>query len=189
MDSIIAMSISHKSFNAQLFRLMVYRRVLHPELLKLQGRQLYRHGDGDYEAECWISPSGHAVRFQVNQEVVSEVVIEKGDHLPEHGLIHALPCMGEKDFELDNEGCIGYVTTVQTESLSENLYLATFQEMRDFAVESRALFHEWKDDDAPASLSIIDCQKFKREFHVQSYHLIGPSTMVLRTQSIFEVRK
>lgn len=180
------MSVSHKSFNAQLFRLMVYQRALHPELLNLQGRRLYRHGD--YEAECWIAPSGHVVRFQVDKSAVTEVVIEKGDHLPELGLIHALPCLGEKDFTLDADIDIDYVTTVQTESLSENLYLATCREMQGFAAESQALIHQWNNDDGTANMSILDCQKFKREFHVQSYHLIGASFMVLRTQSIFERR-
>lgn len=180
------MSVSHKSFNAQLFRLMVYQRALHPELLDLQGRRLYKHGD--YEVECWIAPSGHVVRFQVDKNAVTEVVIEKGDHLPETGLIYALPCLGEKDYELEAQGRIGYVTTVQTEILSENLYLATYREMRDFAQESEALSHEWKDADGLISLSMLDCQKFKREFHVQSYHMIGAGCMVLRTQSIFEVR-
>ncbi len=181
------MSVSHKSFNAQLFRLMVYQRALHPELLNMQGRRLYRHGD--YEAECWIAPSGHIVRFQVDSHAVTEVVIEKGDHLPELGLVHALPCLGEKDFTLDDDDAeIDYVTTVQTESLSENLYLATCREMHDFATEAHALMHTWHDEEGTENMSILDCQKFKREFHVQSYHLIGPSSMVLRTQSIFEMR-
>lgn len=180
------MNVGHKSFNAQLFRLMVYQRSLHPELLDLQGRRLYRHGD--YEAECWIAPSGHVIRFQIGQDILSEVVIEKGDHLPELGLVHALPCMGEKEFELDSDNNLAYVTTVQIESLSENLYLSTYREMRDFATESDALTYEWKQDDA-MSMSILDCQKFKREFHVQSYHLMGSCSMVLRTQSIYERRK
>lgn len=181
------MSIGHKSFNAQLFRLMVYRRALHPELLNLQARRLFQHGD--YEAECWLAPSGHVVRFQVDKDALTEVVIERGDHLPETGLIHALPCLGEKEFELGVEGPIGYVTTIQTESLSENLYQATYREMRDFAEESKSLFHEWKDEHGGAiNLSILDSQKFKTEFHIQSYHLIGASAMVLRTQSIFERR-
>ena len=179
------MSISHKSFNAQMFRLMVYHRALHPELLDLQGRRLYRHGE--YEVECWIAPSGHVVRFGLEGEAVTEVVIEKGDHLPELGLIHALPCLGEKDFQLEGDGRIGYVTTVQTESLSDNLYMATYREMLDFAQESDSLLYERKNSDGLASLSVLDCQKFKRELHVQSYHLIGSNGMVLRTQSIFEV--
>ncbi len=125
------MSIGHKSSNAQLYRLMVYRRALHPELFDLQERQTYRHGE--YEVEAWLTPSGHIARFQIEGQCLTEAVIESGDHLPEHGLVHALPCLGEKDFELEPEGRIKYVTTVQTESLTDNLFMATLREMRDFA--------------------------------------------------------
>lgn len=179
------MSTAHKSSNAQLFRLMVYRRALHPELFDLQGRRCHRHGE--YEVESWLAPSGHVVRFQIEGQCLTEAVLESGDHLPEHGLVHALPCLGEKDFGLEPEGRIGYVTTVQTEVLTDNLFMATLREMRDFAAEAEALIHEWKDAENNPCLSLLDAQKYKKEFHFQSYHLVGSTGMVLRTQSIFEV--
>ncbi len=88
---------------------------------------------------------------------------------------------------MEPEGRLGYVTTVQTESLTDNLFMATLREMRDFASEADAMIHEWKDNEGNISLSLLDVQKYKKEFHFQSYHLIGSSGMVLRTQSIFEV--
>jgi len=179
------MTTGHKSSNAQLYRLMVYRRALHPELFDLQERQTYRHGE--YEVEAWLTPAGHVCRFQIEGQCLTEAVIESGDHLPEHGLVHALPCLGEKDFELEPEGRIKYVTTVQTESLTDNLFMATLREMRDFAEEAEAICHEWKDNDGNVNLSLLDVQKYKKEFHLQSYHLVGASGLVLRTQSIFEV--
>ena len=165
------MSIGHKSSNAQLFRLMVYRRALHPELFDLQGRRCHRHGE--YEVETWIAPAGHVIRFELDGQAMTEAVLENGDHLPEHGLVHALPCLGEKDFELEPEGRIGYVTTVQTESLTDNLFMATLREMRDFATEAQALSHEWKDAEGNVNLSILDVQKYKTEFHLQAYHLVA----------------
>ena len=180
------MSVGHKSSNTQVFHLMVYRRALHPELFELQGRHQIRHGD--YEAECWIAPAAHVVRFHVHGNTVNEVVIENSDHLPEIGLSYALPCLGEKDFEIDDEEPVGYVTTVQTELLTENLYMATFREMRDFAAESQCLCHEYRDESGVVNLSMLDAQTYKNEFHIQSYHLLGANGFVLRTQSIFEVR-
>lgn len=181
------MSISHKSSNTQVLRLMVYRRALHPELFNLQARRTDRHGE--YEVESWVTAGGHVVRFQVAGQVLTETVIENGDHLPETGLIYALPCLGEKDFELEEpEGKIGYVTTIQTENLTDNLYMATLREMQDFTRETGSLCHEWQDASGVPALSVLDTQKYRREFHVQSYHLLGGSGMVLRTQSIFEIR-
>lgn len=179
------MSVSHKSSNTQMFRLMVYRRPLHPELFDLQTRRTDRHGE--YEIESWLAPGGHVVRFQVNGQILTETVIEAGDHLPETGLVHALPCLGEKDYEMKAEGRIGYVTTIQTESLTDNLYQATLREMQDFAHETGSLSYEWVDGSGVACLSVLDSQKYKREFHIQSYHLLGASGLVLRTQSIFEI--
>ena len=179
------MSTSHKSSNTGVFRLMVYGRALHPELFEVQARRCFRHGD--YEVEAWVASAGHVVRFQPNGHCLTETVIEDGDHLPETGLIHALPCLGEKDFEMPPEHGLCYVTTLQTESLIDNIYMATLREMRTFAAESDAMIHEWKGDDGSSCLSMLDVQKFKREFHIQSYHLQGPSTTVLRTQSIFEI--
>ena len=164
---------------------MVYRRALHPELFDLQGRRTFEHGD--YEVETWLTPAGHVVRFQVEGQCLTEAVLESGDHLPEHGLVYALPCLGEKDYELEPEGRIGYVTTVQTESLTDNLFAATFREMVDFAAEADAMMHQWKDADNNPCLSLLDVQKYKKEFHLQSYHLVAATCLVLRTQSIFEV--
>lgn len=179
------MSVSHKSSSTQVFRLMVYRRPLHPELFDLQARRTDRHGA--YEIESWLTAGGHVVRFQTAGQCLIETVLENGDHLPETGLVHALPCLGEKDYEHKPEGNIGYVTTIQTESLTDNLYSATFREMQDFAHETGALAHEWTDALGAPSLSVLDSQKYKREFHIQSYHLTGSSGLVLRTQSIFEI--
>jgi Protein of unknown function DUF2617 len=179
------MSVSHKSSSTQAFRLMVYNRALHPELFDLQARRIDRHGD--YEAENWVTPAGHVVRFSFGGEVFSEAVIDNADHLPETGLVHALPCLGEKEFEYEPEGKIGYVTTIQTEALTDNLYGATLREMKDFARETGSLAHAYTDKDGTPCLSVLDTQKYKREFHMQSYHLLGASGWVLRTQSIFEV--
>jgi Protein of unknown function DUF2617 len=180
------MSIGHKSSNTQVFRLMVYRRALHPELFDLQGRRIHRQEE--YEIESWVIPAGHVLRFQREDLCVTETVIENGDHLPEHGLVYALPCLGEKDYELELETRVGYITTVQTELLTDNLYHTTLRELKDTAEEVNAMLYEWTDGDGAPCLSMLDMQRFKREFHVQSYHLMGASGLVLRTQSIFEVR-
>ncbi len=180
------MSVGHKASNTQIFRLMVYRRALHPELFELQTRRTDRHGE--YEVESWLTSSGHVVRFHLGDETLTETVVDRGDHLPETGLVYALPCLGEKDYEMPADGRIGYVTTIQTEALTDNLYAATLREMQDFATETAAISHEWRDAAGVPCLAVLDSQKYRREFHIQSYHLLGSSGMVLRTQSIFEAR-
>ena len=166
---------------------MVYRRALHPELFELQSRRSLELGD--FAVESWICTGGHVVRFQRNETCLTEVVIENGDHLPENGLVHALPCIGEKDYELDSNkpGDVHYVTTIQTETLTDNLYASTLNEMRGFADEANGLCTEWVENDGTACMSLLDTQVYRREFHIQSYHLLGSTGLVLRTQSIFEL--
>ena len=110
---------------------MIYRRPLHPELFDLQTRRCHRQPE--FEVESWVMPAGHVVRFQAGGQSLTEAVLENGDHLPEHGLVHALPCLGEKDYELRTEAKFAYVITVQTEALTDNLYLSTFRALKDFA--------------------------------------------------------
>lgn len=179
------MSVSHKSSSTQVFRMMLYQRALHPELFELVRRRTDRHGE--YEVESWLTNAGHVIRFSVGGQALTETVLDDSDHLPETGLVHALPCLGEKDYELEPRGRIGYVTTIQTESLTDNLYNATYQEMQDFARETGSLCRQWREEDGSSSLAVLDTQKYKREFHVQSYHLIGTTGTVLRTQTIFEI--
>ena len=180
------MSVSPKSINAPAFRMMLYGRPLHPELFDLKVRRTDRHGG--YEIESWITTGGHVVRFAVPGQQMTETVIDAGDHLPETGLLHALPCLGEKDYEMEQEGKLRYCTTIQTETLTDNLYQATLREMEEFAIETGSLSYRW-DTEQGANLSVVDAQKYKREYHVQSYHLIASNGTVLRTQSIFEIAR
>ena len=179
------MSAGPRSSNAtQVFRLMLYRRPLHPELFSLESRRVDHHGE--YEVENWITETGHVVRFQLGEQVLTETVVDHGDHLPENGLVYALPCIGEKEYDMEPEGRLRYFTAIQTEALTDNLYMATLREMQEFARETGAVSHEREAEDGSLFLSLLDTQKYKREYHVQSYHLMGNTGLVLRTQSIFE---
>ena len=180
------MNVNSKSTIVQIPKLMLYKRPLHPELFAFEGRRVDRHGD--YEVETWLVRGGHVVRFVLDGQSLVEAVLEGNDHLPESNLAHVLPCVGEKEFEYEGEGRIGYFTTLQTESLTENLYLATYREMKDFAQEVGGLHHEQETPAGP-NLCILDCQKYKKEFHIQGYHLTASNGNVLRTQSIFEINE
>lgn len=170
----------------QAFQFALYHRALHPELFDLRGRRVVRH-EG-YELECWVFPGGHALRFECGPACFSEVVGPSEAPLPQANVINAFPCVGEH--ELDQHfprEKVGYITTIQSEQLGENLYLATFEEMRDYAREVGALVHRWDTEYGPC-MSIVDIQRQSREVHAQSYHLLAQGGTVLRTQTIFEQR-
>ena len=82
---------------------------------------------------------------------------------------------------------LGYCTTLQTEVLSESLYQSTFREINDLSLEDNTLNYQWDDEAGVSCLSVVELQQYKKEMHLQSYHLLGLSGLVLRTQSIFEI--
>lgn len=173
-----------KSANLQAYRLILYRRVLHPELFEIKGRRTIAYGD--YEIEAWIMPGAHLMRFQHGPVSAVELVTATNSELPERGLVTTIPCAGEKEHEHAFSDIVNYMATVQTESLPPNLYTSTYEELVEFGYESDALMHRWHDADGGPCASILDLQRFRQEIHAQSYHLISQGGLVLRTQAIFE---
>lgn len=180
------MNLPAKQNLLQGYHVVLYSRALHPEHFALKGRKVVRYGD--YELEAWILPGQHVLRFEHKTLCLSELVSESDKGVPQQGIVSAFLCVGERDFEQQfPKDKVNYMTTVQTESLSENLFHATYDEMIDFARQNQALAHRWNDE-AGKCLSVIDIQRMSREVHVQCYHLIAASSFVLRTQSIFECK-
>jgi hypothetical protein len=179
------MNTQFKTPSVQTYRLLLYQRALHPELFAIQDRATVKQSD--YELESWLLPGAHVLRFQTPGGCLTEAVIDQDQQMPQRGLIQALPCLGEKEVDESVDQKIRFVSSLQTEMLSDNLFAATFNEMKDFAAETEAMKVQWMDSDGGQNLSIIDIQRYKREIHAQTYHLIGSAGFVLRTQTIFEL--
>ncbi len=169
---------------APAYQLFLYRRPLHPELFALKGRKTIAHGA--YELEAWIMPGAHALRFRHGAFCGSELVTDRDDRLPVDGAVTGFNCNGEQEFEhkFQTEK-VTYLTSVQTETLSENLYRSTYDEMIDYAKQTDALVHKWTDENGKKCQSLLDLQRLNKEVHVQGYHLIASGGYVLRTQTIF----
>lgn len=174
-----------KSTSLQNYHLLAFRKALHPEFFGIEGRQRVQHGE--YETEAWIFRGGHSLRFQLHGFCLSEVVVEQIDQIPDRGLVTALPCAGERDFEEKVAENLVYMTTMQTETLSDHLYLGTYKEMMQHARDNDSLFAAWTDHAGRPNLSLVDVQHFKSEMHVQGYHLRSDCGLVLRTQSMVQI--
>jgi len=174
-----------RSSSLQNYHMLAFRKALHPEFFGIEGRQRVQHGD--YETEAWIFRGGHSLRFTLQGFCMSEIVVEHIDQIPDRGLIAALPCAGERDFEEKVADNIVFMTTMQTETLSDHLYLGTYKEMMQHARENDSLFAAWTDAAGKPNLSLIDVQHFRNEAHVQGYHLRSDCGLVLRTQSMIQI--
>lgn len=166
------------------YHLILYKRALHPELFSLKQRRSINHGA--YELEAWLMQGAHMLRFQVKAFCASELVTAQENGLPTRGAVATFPCVGEKDYEHPfGEASVKYTTTMQTESLSENLYASTFQEMKSLARETDAVIHTWQEGDGPG-LSMLELHRYAGEVHAHSCHMSPGSGLVLRNSTIFE---
>ena len=174
-----------KSNSLQNYHLLLYRRALHPEFFQLKGRRtLVHHG---FEFEAWIMPGAHLLRFQTPGFAACELVTDQMANLPTEGAVTSFMCAGEHDFEYAfDQTKVKYVSSVQTETLGENLYASTYDEMLQFAAETDSLFHRWLDADGGKCLSLLEVQRIKNEVHAHGYHLLSNGGLVLRTQTIFD---
>jgi len=179
------MSLSTKSSSLQAYNMLVFRNALHPEFFGIEGRNRIEHGE--YEFEAWIFRGGHALRFQHDDTCIVEAVCDDAENLPDRGLATTLPCAGEKDHEAKFGDHIIYMTSIQTEILTNHLYLGTYREMLEFGRESQTLMSVWDDHTGKPNMSLVDMQRFSDEIHVQGYHLRSDCGLVLRTQTIFQV--
>lgn len=180
------MDLSAKSNALQTYQILLYDRALHPELFTLHDRRVIKAGG--YEFEAWLMRGAHLLRFERGPICASELVTDQDDHLPQHGVLTCFPCAGEREHDYSFPRTdVNYMTSVQTETLSENLYLNTLEELRAFGHESSAMMHAFADSMGPC-LSMLDIQRYSTEVHVQSYHLLANPGLVLRTQTIFEQR-
>jgi hypothetical protein len=178
------MNLPTKTNVLQTYQIILYNRALHPEAMSLKGRRVVKHGA--YELEAWVLPGAHMLRFDHGTLCVSELLTDQEKTPPLQGQVSSFLCAGERDVEhkFPREK-VTYMTSVQTETLSESLYAASLEEMLDHVRANHSLSHTW-DDEAGRCLSLVDIQRMAKQVHVQTYHLVASASLVLRTQTIFE---
>jgi hypothetical protein len=181
------MSIPSKTTSLQAYNLLLYRNALHPEFFGIEGRCRVAHGE--YEFESWIYRGGHALRFELADLCLSEIVTDQMEQLPDRGLVTAMPCAGERDHDEEFSERIVYMTSMQTEMLPDHLYLSTYNELLDHGRGCDGLMSIWRDELGRPNLSLVDVQRYRGEVHGQGYHLRSDCGLVLRTQSIFQVKE
>ncbi len=180
------MSLPAKTTSLQAYNMLLYRSVLHPEFFGIEGRCRIEYGEYDFEA--WIFRGGHALRFQHDDICLSEIIYDDIQSLPERGLVTSLQCAGEKDHDARFGDRMAYMTSMQTEVLSDHLYLGTYKEMIEHGRDSQTLLSVWNDQRDKPNMSLLDMQRYADELHVQSYHLRSDVGLVLRTQTIFQLK-
>ncbi|MCA9287214.1 MAG: DUF2617 family protein [Phycisphaerales bacterium] len=208
------MSTPQKTNALQSYQMLLYDRALHPELFSLKARRVVRHGPWELEAwvmqgqhllrfECGAVCASELVTDQeagLPTAGALSAFLCAGERDFEHrfgsangGSANGFPANGGSRPAVvggavgggNGAGGVVYMTTVQTETLSENLYAATCEEMAGHIKENDSLVHAWEGE-MGAGMSIVDVQRYAKEVHAQAYHLLPSGGIVIRTQTIFE---
>ena len=168
--------------------LLLYQRTLHPELFKILATE--KVSRRAYDAEIWLVEGGHVISLTAGKNTLSEVVVTNHEPLTDRGLLHSIPCRGERNHEMTAGENITYMISTQEEQLTQTLYDATKHEISTYAMKRELMSAETPaTPEFGASLSVLDIERRSHELLVQSFHLFDENQMVIKTQAIIEVVK
>jgi hypothetical protein len=179
------MQLPDKLVDQPTYSMALFRAAIHPEFFVIEDRIEVQHNDYDFEA--WLCKGGHVLRFEYEGICVSEIVFPEVGNLPDRGHVTTMVCAGERDHEQEFGDRITLINSMQIELLPEHLFGDSYLELSEFADEVNAKVIRYEDG-ASRGLSILDVQRYNDQLHVQSYHLNSEHGVVLRTQSIFELK-
>ncbi len=179
------MQVPDKLVEQQTYSMALFRSAIHPEFFAIEERIEVLYNEYDFEA--WLFKGGHVLRFEYEGTCVTEVVTPSPEKLPERGHVATMICAGERDHEQEFGDRITLINSMQIEVLPDHLFGDSFQELVDFGEECGAKIVRY-DNGKHHGASIIDVQRFNDQLHAQSYHLQSEYGVVLRTQTIFELK-
>ena len=179
------MQVPDKLIEQPTYNMALFRSAIHPEFFQIEERIEVQHNG--YNFEAWLCKGGHVLRFEYEGICVSEVVFPEVDNLPDRGHVTTIICAGERDYEQEFGDRITVINSMQIEFLPEHLFGDSYDELSEFADEVEAKVIRY-DDGKERGLSILDVQRYNDQLHSQSYHLHSDHGVVLRTQSIFELK-
>ena len=177
---------AHGVAKLQSYQTVLSSKSLHPELFRIEVSS--RVERPAYLFSAWVLRGAHVCSFTTTRGVATELVSDSIAAVPSASVIDSFLCAGERDASRQVEGTnIVHMTAAQTEQLPEHLYADTYNELDDMARGSGSLVYRFSDHGG-ACMSILDIQEYAREIHFQAYHMLAGEGLVLRTQSIFEIR-
>ncbi len=174
-----------KLTSLQSYTMLLYRKAVHPEFFGIEGRQHVEQGGA--ESEAWIFRGGHCVRFQAGDSVLCEVVTDNPAVLPDRALNVQFPCAGEHDHDERMSPKHHFYTTIQTETLSEHLYLGEYKELLARARGSQSLLSMWKDAQDRPNLSVVEMSRSTAGLNIEAWHLRSDCGLILRSSSMILV--
>ncbi len=182
-----AMNTGQKQKVASL-RFYLYDRPLHPELFDIYHD--YQVTMEQYEAQIWVTGCTHVIAFHSGRQSLVEVTADADCELPRNGIQLELPFRGEKTHETLRQWPIHYMMNFQVESMSPMAYSRTHHELARQGAR-RGLFvpfPTWRSRSL-TPFSFMDYEVKPNQLHVFAFHAFPDDLTMVRTQSIFELKR
>ncbi len=168
-------------------RMLIYGRVLHPELFEIFLDKTI--DTGNYEAKIFLIGSGHHILFHTAHADITELLTTRIDILPETCLLETLTVDKNREYQANIENNIHYMLNIQSEQMLAPVFESIYQEMTKFAKHKGMFitFEQWSEDDELAPFSFIDYERRPRELDIFCYHAVPKLNTMIRTQSVFSL--
>jgi len=166
----------------------LFRRPLHPELFTLYSSRQFVQGE--YEVHIWITGCSHLVSVFSGKHCMTELICPPAQMLPTRGLVEQFPFRGEKTHRCEWSNGLRYMTSFQVEVMSQNLYEHTHQDLCNMKKRQGIFvsYPQWDRGDL-ITFSYVDYEAQKTEFRIHTYHAFPEQQTILKTQSLFDLRK
>jgi hypothetical protein len=184
----VAMGVSSGRSRVTDLAFQVFGRVLHPDWFAVRVHR--RLAQGAWEADVRIIEGGHAIVWRAGPVRLTEVLSGPGTALPEPGLLFRSAVRHERSTALRPGGSTEYQTCFEVEKIDREIFAHLNDELTLDAAKG-GLFHRWAPANrlAPSPISHLHVESRPRGLLVQAFHTFPDEQAIVRTQSLFEIRK
>lgn len=168
----------------------VFRRPLHPELFEICRSQ--RFYQGDYEVNIWVTGCSHVVSVTNDGQTLCENVCRHDQMLPARGLVRRMPFVGNRKYQCkwaDQKNI--YMMSFLAEQMGESVYAKTHNDLLRVA-RKRGIYVPFQNNVATNGLSpftFIDYEAHWEELHIYAFHAFPEQRTILKSQSLFSMKK
>ena len=168
----------------------IFRRPLHPELFDIcRGQRFFQ---GDYEVNIWITGCSHVVSVHNDGHSLCESVCNHEQMLPARGLVRRMPFKGNRKYQCKwGDQKFIYMMSFLAEKMSESVYRKTHLDLVRIA-RKRGIYVPFQQEVASNSLapfSFIDYEAHWEELHVYAFHAFPEQKTILKSQSLFSMKR
>jgi hypothetical protein len=166
----------------------VFNRAFHPDWFAT--RNFRRVEQTGWEADLRIIEGGHAIIFRSGSVRLTEILSGPETSLPDQGLLFHSQVRHERSAQIRPGSSIEYQSCFEVEHVDLEIFRHLSQEATLDAARD-GLFHCFRASNrlAAAPISHIQITPRARDLSIQAFHTFPDECAIVRTQSLFELRR